>query len=120
MTHSPWHLTSPNQDVPSSRFGPMTVQNIGEGSGLHDLGTYFMTFVETGASEPWQLRYEEALYVISGELDLVVEEGDRTSRLRSHTGDVIAMRRGAVVRYQGVVGTRLFACITPLNWKDIE
>jgi ethanolamine utilization protein EutQ (cupin superfamily) len=102
-----------------TQFEPTRVDHITAGSGLHDLGCVFMTFDRDGRTEPWTLRYEEVIFVVSGELTLTVIEDGAESIVTGHESDVLTLHKGATVRYGGTKGTRLFVSLYPVNWRQL-
>ncbi|MEU9329995.1 hypothetical protein AB0D91_40560 [Streptomyces canus] len=65
------------------------------------------------------LKYEEIIYVIAGEFSLTLIEDGGESVAEGKPGDIIALHKGATVRYGGTAGMHLFLAITPVNWREI-
>ncbi|MFE9445306.1 thioesterase family protein [Streptomyces sp. NPDC006602] len=117
-------MTRPNASKPAfapaevKRFGPAEIEHRTAGSGLDQLGTYFMTFDEPGHSDPWTLQYEETVYVLDGRAQFLVVEDGVDVPLTGEAGELIVLPRGTTVRYGAVPGTRLLLSITPVNWRN--
>ncbi|WP_191244330.1 cupin domain-containing protein [Amycolatopsis deserti] len=95
-------------------IGPISIDRRTVGSGLVDLATGFAEFVDDAPADEWVQPYEEALYVLEGELKI---------RVNGHTvvgtpGDVIAVEKGATVSASGKVGTRVYFAVVPANWRE--
>lgn len=101
-----------------NRFGPARIEHRTADSGLAQLGTYFMTFDQTGHSDPWTLQYEETIYVLEGRLELIVIDEGGEHPLSSEPGELVALPKGITVRYGGALGTRLLLSISPVNWRE--
>ncbi|WP_172653033.1 hypothetical protein [Rhodococcus opacus] len=101
-------------------FEPVEVDHRTTGSGLNELGGVFMTFDRDGRTEPWTLRYEEVIYVVSGQLTLTVAAEGEESVVSGVEGDVITLHKGSTVRYGGTQGTRLFVSLVPVNWRQLD
>jgi ethanolamine utilization protein EutQ (cupin superfamily) len=99
-------------------FGPAQIEHRTAGSGLAQLGTYFMTFHETGLSDPWTVQYEETLYVIEGQARLVIVEGEDEQTLIGEPNELLILPKGTTVQYGALPGTRLLLSIAPVNWRD--
>ncbi|NJC69886.1 hypothetical protein HC031_09160 [Planosporangium thailandense] len=103
-------------------FGPAVIEKRTANTPLANLGTSFMEFTETGASDPWTLRYEETIYVVAGRLELdIIEDGVTGVTGATVVGDVgelLVLPEGTTVRYRADKGTRLVLSITPVNWRD--
>lgn len=98
-------------------FGPAKIEHRTAESGLDELGTYFMTFDESGHSGPWTLQYEETVYVLEGRAEFVVVEDGGDVPLTGEQGELIVLPRGTTVRYGAAPGTRLLLSITPVDWR---
>lgn len=105
-----------------TRFEPTRVEHVtATSSDLQDLGSVFMTFDADGRTEPWTLRYEEVIYVVSGHLALTVQNHGRDDAVvTGGAGDVFTLPRGATVRYGGTAGTRLFVSLVPITWRQLD
>ncbi|MEU1595146.1 hypothetical protein ABZ468_20280 [Streptomyces sp. NPDC005708] len=101
-----------------AKFGPAVIEKRTDNSSLRELGTSFMEFTETGASDPWTLRYEETIYVIAGHLELQVLGTDPELTVVGQVGDLLVLPEGTSVRYCAEKGTRLLLSITPANWRN--
>jgi len=99
-------------------FGPAMIEHRTANSGLTQLGTYFMVFNSDQPGEPWTLHYEETIYVIEGQLRLVVLEGTGERILTGDAGELVVLPKGSTVRYGASTGTRLLLSISPVNWRE--
>ena len=99
-------------------FGPAMIEHRTAQSGLAQLGTYFMVFNSDQPGEPWTLHYEETIFVIEGQLRLVVIEGASERTVAGQSGDLVVLPKGSTVRYAASTGTRLLLSISPVNWRD--
>ena len=114
--------TSPVMKPPFSEesvdtIGPLLVDRRTKASGLQDLAASFASFTRTGSLEPWTMPYEEIILVLDGEVRLDV--GGTDTAVVGHAGDLITLQKGTTVTVSGDAGTRLLACVTPANWRDI-
>jgi ethanolamine utilization protein EutQ (cupin superfamily) len=124
MKHGERHEHAASPDIPFDRdqtteLMPARTDDRYKNSQLTELGPAFLTFEEAGQTDQWILRYEEVLYVVTGELTLAVRDGERDYTVSGGEGDVITIAKGATVRYGGSKGTRVCVCFTPLNWQDL-
>lgn len=94
--------------------GPVAIDRRSKPTNLSELSAGFVTFTETGATEPWTLPYEEAFYVIEGELTLVLDG----ERITGRAGDVLTLEEGVTVVYEGTAGTRAFFSLVPADWME--
>lgn len=104
--------------VNDNRFGPCMIEHRTAGTGLSQLGTYFMVYDSDGHSEPWTLQYEETVYVIEGQVRLIAIENDTDREVTGNPGDLIVLPKGTTVRYGAAVGTRLLLSISPVDWRE--
>ena len=103
----------------SGSLGPVQIDRRTPPFGLAELAAGFVHFPDGGCTDPWTLPYEEAFYVIEGELTLHVETaGEERRTVVGKAGDVLALHRGATVRYEGTPGTRGFYSLVPANWAS--
>lgn len=98
-------------------FGPATIEHRTAGSGLAELGTYFMVFQDSGHADPWTLQYEETAYVIEGRVHFIVENDGREEDLRADAGELVVLPKGTTVRYGATIGTLLLLSISPVDWR---
>ena len=118
-TPSPSVANLPYDAASSGSLGPVQIDRRTPPFGLAELAAGFVEFPEGGRTDPWTLPYEEAFYVIEGELTLHVEtEGEQGGTVVGKTGDVLALHRGATVRYEGTPGTRAFYSLVPADWAS--
>ncbi|MFF3380610.1 aspartate/glutamate racemase family protein [Streptomyces sp. NPDC002680] len=101
-------------------FGPAVIEHRTAQAEFGELGTYFMTFPDGGYTDRWTLRYEESIYVISGEASLLVVDAEDETPVRVGAGELAALPKGATVRYGGEPGTRLLLSIAPVNWAAAD
>ena len=94
--------------------GPVAIDRRSKPTNLTELSAGFITFTETGATDPWTLPYEEAFYVIEGELTLHL--GDE--RIVATAGEVLTLEKGVTVVYEGTEGTRAFFSLVPADWME--
>ncbi|MEV0225715.1 aspartate/glutamate racemase family protein [Streptomyces sp. NPDC050704] len=116
MPTPPKATVLPFDESRAKPFGPAVIEHRTAQAEFGELGTYFMTFPDGGYTDRWTLRYEESIYVISGEAALLVAGDEGEFPVRAGTGELIALPEGAVVRYGGEPGTRLLLSIAPVNW----
>ena len=102
-----------------NRFGPAKIEHRTAGSGFAQLGTYFMTFDQTGHSDPWTLQYEESIYVLEGRVELLLVDEYGQHALLGDPGELLVLPKGTTVRYGASIGTRLLLSISPVNWREI-
>lgn len=108
-------VTKPTYSAAEDRdFGPAKIEHRTAGSALSKLGTYFMVFMEDFYSEPWELQYEESIFVIKGQLR--IREGDKVTV--GDPGDLLVLPKGVMVEYSGEIGTEVVLSITPVHWRD--
>ena len=99
-------------------FGPAMIEHRTASSGLAQLGTYFMVFHSDQPGEPWTLHYEETIFVIGGQLRLLVLEGGDERPVAAGPGELVVLPKGSTVRYGASTGTRLLLSISPVNWRE--
>jgi ethanolamine utilization protein EutQ (cupin superfamily) len=99
-------------------FGPSVIEKRTATTSLSELGTSFMEFTETGATEPWTLHYEETIFVLEGRLRLTLLAADGETVVDAGVGELLALPAGSTVLYEAQAGTRLLLSITPVNWRD--
>jgi ethanolamine utilization protein EutQ len=109
----------PYDEESSGSFGPVQVDRRTPPFGLAELAAGFVHFPDGGGTDPWTLPYEEVFYVIEGQLTLHVEtDGEDGGDVVANVGDVVALHRGATVRYEGTPGTRAFYSLVPQDWAS--
>lgn len=89
-------------------------------SQFQQLGTYFMNFHDTGLSDPWTIQYEETVYVIEGQVTVVIHEDDQRKTVTADKDELLALPKGTTVQYGGTPGTRLLLSIAPVNWRTVN
>lgn len=113
MSSHPVKLAPFNAEF-TAQNGPIDIERRSTPNGLSDLSAGIVTFPAGGRSEPWTLPYEEAFYVIGGQLSLHV--GDETVVVPA--GEVVTLEKGCTVEYEGEPGTTAFFCLVPANWLE--
>ncbi|MDQ0664624.1 ethanolamine utilization protein EutQ (cupin superfamily) [Arthrobacter ulcerisalmonis] len=98
-------------------FGPAKIEHRTAAAELKQLGTYFMTFNETGFSDPWTVQYEESIYVIEGQAHLIVIDGETKEDLVADPDELLVLPKGTTVQYGAKPGTRLLLSIAPVHWR---
>jgi ethanolamine utilization protein EutQ (cupin superfamily) len=99
-------------------FGPAMIEHRTANTGLTQLGSYFMVFHSDEPGEPWTVQYEETIYVVEGQMRLVVLEDGGERTVAADVGDLVVLPKGSTVRYGASTGTRLLLSISPVNWRD--
>lgn len=94
--------------------GPVAIDRRSKPTRLTELSAGFITFTESGTTEPWTLPYEEVFYVIEGELTLHLGE----ERIVGRPGDVLTLEEGVTVTYEGTAATRAFFSLVPADWLE--
>lgn len=95
-------------------LGSVKVDRRALSTGLSSISAGFAEWIDGAEMEPWTLPYEEAVYVISGEL--TISSGDTT--VVGHAGDMITCERGVEQVASGTPGTRVFFASYPANWRE--
>lgn len=114
MSSNPVKLAPFNADF-TAENGPIAIERRSMPNGLNDLSAGIVRFPDGGRSEPWTLPYEEAFYVIEGQLTLHVVDGDSVV---VPGGEVVTLEKGCTVEYEGEPGTTAFFCLVPANWLE--
>ena len=81
-------------------------------AGTTQLGGGYMRFSDDAEFGDWTLKYDEVLFVQSGELELASEG----SSVKAHAGQAILIAKGAKVTYRGKAGTVGFFVLWPFDW----
>ncbi|MDQ6594916.1 DUF861 domain-containing protein [Bacillus salipaludis] len=68
------------------------------------------------ATIDWELKYDEVVYVISGEMFII--EGDR--KMEAKEGDLYFLNEGAKVTYGTDSEVRFLYSLYPINWREIN
>jgi hypothetical protein len=93
-----------------NRFGPAKIEHRTAGSGLYQLGSYFMVYDAEDHGDPWTVQYEETIYVIEGQSRLLIITGDSEQEVIGTPGDLIAIPQGTTL----ATGPRwALACFCP-------
>ena len=95
--------------------GSIRIDRRSRATGLSNIVAGFSEFTDATPSEPWVLPYEEALYVIEGEL--TIEAGDL--KVVGRPGDVVTIEKGTEIVSYATPGTKLFYTAYPGNWKEL-
>jgi len=78
-----------------------------------DLGGGFIRYQEgDGELADWTLKYDEALYVIDGVLEVI----SNSESFVASAGEVMVIAKGATVTYRGEKGTKVFFVLQPRDW----
>jgi quercetin dioxygenase-like cupin family protein len=81
-------------------------------AGTTQLGGGYMRFSEDAEFPDWTLKYDEVLFVQSGELEILSDGASVMAR----SGQAILIPRGARVTYRGRAGTVGFFVLWPFDW----
>jgi ethanolamine utilization protein EutQ len=95
-------------------LGSITVDRRSFASGLSHITAGFAEWIAGEVMEPWVLPYEEALYVISGELTIVADGKTIVGR----PGDMITCEKGTTQVATAIPGTRVFFASYPRDWRE--
>ncbi|MBT2266088.1 MULTISPECIES: hypothetical protein [Rhodococcus erythropolis group] len=92
-------------------WGPMRLDNRYKQSNLTTVEPNVFSFSDDSQSDKITMAVDEALYITAGRLTITVEgDGDDYS-VTGEQGDVLTIKKGATVRYQGTGETRGFLCV---------
>jgi mannose-6-phosphate isomerase-like protein (cupin superfamily) len=93
-------------------WGPMRLDNRYKQSNLTTVEPNVFSFSDDRQSDKITMAVDEALYITAGRLTITVEgDGDDDYSVTGEQGDVLTIKKGATVRYQGTGGTRGFLCV---------
>jgi ethanolamine utilization protein EutQ (cupin superfamily) len=81
-------------------------------AGITQLGGGYMRFSEDAEFRDWTLKYDEVLFVQSGELEIVSDGAS----VKARSGQAILIPNGAKVTYRGHAGTVGFFVLWPFDW----
>jgi len=81
-------------------------------AGTTQLGGGYMRFDSDAEFADWTLKYDEVLFVQSGELEIISD----LSSVKAHAGEAILIPNGARVTYRGRAGTVGFFVLWPFDW----
>src|SRR5438128_108359 len=81
-------------------------------AGTTQLGGGYMRFASDAEFADWTLKYDEVLFVQSGELEIISDSGS----VEAHAGEAILIANGAKVTYRGRAGTIGFFVLWPFDW----
>ena len=102
-----------DQDLPFSQLVPgLELARSITHAGTTQLGGGYMKFSEDAEFADWTLKYDEVLFVQSGELE-IESEGER---VKAKAGEAILIPDGAKVTYRGRAGTVGFFVLWPFDW----
>jgi ethanolamine utilization protein EutQ (cupin superfamily) len=102
-----------DRDVPFTDLVPgLELSRAITHAGTTQLGGGYMRFSQDAEFADWTLKYDEVLFVQSGELE-VVSEGSST---KAAAGEAILIPDGAKVTYRGKAGTVGFFVLWPFDW----
>jgi ethanolamine utilization protein EutQ (cupin superfamily) len=82
-------------------------------AGTTQLGGGYMRFSEEAEFGPWTLKYDEVLFVQSGQLTVVENERSTAAAV----GEAILIPKAATVTYRGRKGTVGFFVLWPFDWN---
>jgi ethanolamine utilization protein EutQ (cupin superfamily) len=102
-------------DVPYSELVPgLELARAITSAGSTQLGGGYMRFTQDAEFADWTLKYDEVLFVQSGELTVVSDGGSTMAR----AGEAILIPDGTKVTYQGRAGTLGFLVLWPFDWDE--
>lgn len=102
-----------DHDLPFSQLVPgLELARSITHAGTTQLGGGYMKFTDDAEFSDWTLKYDEVLFVQSGELE-VVSEG---TSVKARPGQAILIPDGMKVTYRGRAGTVGFFVLWPFNW----
>ena len=81
-------------------------------AGTTQLGGGYMRFKSDAEFADWTLKYDEVLFVKSGELEVI----SNSSRVQARAGEAVLIPNGAKVTYRGRAGTVGFFVLWPFDW----
>lgn len=81
-------------------------------AGTTQLGGGYMRFESDSEFSDWTLKYDEVLFVQSGELEVV----SSSRSVKARAGEAILIANGAKVTYRGRAGTVGFFVLWPFDW----
>lgn len=112
--HTPIQLLREDEEF-RAEVGTSIANRMSRQCGFKDLSVGFSDIVTGDETDPWTAPYEEALYVVTGELHLRTDQGQH---LVGKPGDILTIEKGTTVTYQGTPGTRMVFALTPANWME--
>jgi ethanolamine utilization protein EutQ (cupin superfamily) len=102
-----------DRDVPFSELVPgFELSRAITHAGTTQLGGGYMRFEEDAEFADWTLKYDEVLFVQSGEMVIVGENAS----VKAGAGEAILIPNGAKVTYRGRAGTVGFFVLWPFDW----
>jgi ethanolamine utilization protein EutQ len=102
-----------DHDLPFSQLVPgLELARSITHAGTTQLGGGYMRFTEDAEFPDWTLKYDEVLFMQSGELE-IVSEG---TSVKARPGQAILIPKGARVTYRGRAGTVGFFVLWPFDW----
>jgi ethanolamine utilization protein EutQ (cupin superfamily) len=102
-----------DRDVPFTDLVPgLELSRAITHAGTTQLGGGYMRFSDDAEFPDWTLKYDEVLFVQSGELELV----SQGSSVKARPGQAILIAKGAKVTYRGKAGTVGFFVLWPFDW----
>jgi ethanolamine utilization protein EutQ (cupin superfamily) len=81
-------------------------------AGTTQLGGGYMRFRSDAEFADWTLKYDEVLFVQSGELEILSD----SKSVKARAGEAILIPNGAKVTYRGRAGTVGFFVLWPFDW----
>jgi ethanolamine utilization protein EutQ (cupin superfamily) len=102
-----------DRDVPFTDLVPgLELSRAITHAGTTQLGGGYMRFSSDAEFPDWTLKYDEVLFVQSGELELLSDG----SSVKARAGQAILIAKGAKVTYRGKAGTVGFFVLWPFDW----
>lgn len=68
----------------------------------------------TNCSFPWTVRYDEVVYVLSGEIQIISDRKTLTGR----EGDTFFLTKDTPLTYHSDTAAAVFYSLFPVNWSD--
>jgi ethanolamine utilization protein EutQ (cupin superfamily) len=100
-------------DLPFSELVPgLELSRAITHAGTTQLGGGYMRFAQDVEFADWTLKYDEVLFVQSGELEVAGDGGS----VKARVGEAILIPNGTKVTYRGRAGTVGFFVLWPFDW----
>ena len=95
--------------------GSIRIDRRSRATGLSHIVAGFAEWTDATPSEPWVLPYEEAVFVLEGQL--TIEAGDL--KVVGRPGELITVEKGTETVSYATPGTKVFYASYPGNWKEL-
>jgi ethanolamine utilization protein EutQ (cupin superfamily) len=82
-------------------------------AGFTSLGGGWVRMDGSGELKDWTLKYDETLFVVSGEAEV---EDSGGKKVAAGPGEAILIGEGTTVTYRGKPGTEVFFVLNPRDW----